>query len=158
MAHVDGLAAFRRDLQELGVELEKNMIRPALKAGGTVVRDEARLRAPIRSDAQRKKTGGTRAKKDGTVVDRVRLPGNLRRSIRVRMRTHRSRIIAAIGATKRAFYAVFLELGTAHQPAEPFLRPAADAKQGETLRAVEMSLRDQLRRRALKKSGVIDVD
>ena len=53
----------------------------------------------------------------------------------------------AIGPT--AFHGLFLELGTPHQPAQPFLRPALDGTEG----AVVAKVGAKLRRRVLEVAG-----
>src|SRR5690606_13750740 len=54
-----------------------------------------------------------------------------------------------IGPTKDAFYGLFQELGTSHHRAQPFLRPALEAKKDEAQRRAAAVLRAGIEREAL---------
>lgn len=59
-----------------------------------------------------------------------RRTGELRRSIRVRRVYDRESRRVSYRVVVGAFYGRFVELGTPHAPARPFLRPAADMHGG----------------------------
>jgi len=56
--------------------------------------------------------------------------------------------VAKIGPSRKGFFGQFAEFGTAHQPAEPFLRPAFDEKLEEATGIIREELRDQIERAA----------
>ena len=92
---IQGLDELYRVLQELPVRIEKNVLRGGLRAGATVLRDEAKRNVPVRS-------------------------GALRDSIRVSTRARRGVVNALIragggravkGKAQGAFYAHIVEFG-----------------------------------------------
>ena len=83
--------------------------------------------------------------KDGKVVAEYK-PGNLRRSIKVLpLRKTKSVIIGpnlqkSGGAGADGYYAHFVEFGTAHSPAQPYMRPAFDENKGNVLERLRLVL------------------
>jgi len=59
--------------------------------------------------------------------------GGLKKSLRfvVTLKPRKGSAEAKAGPTKKGAHAVFLEFGTVKMPAQPFMRPAADAKAEE---------------------------
>lgn len=133
---ITGLADLSTALKALPDVLERRYLGRAVLAGAKVIRDAARRRAPMRTDAKlkRRRRGG-----------KLTAPGNLRRMITARLtKPEAGRVTARIGPKGSAFYGKFVELGTAHQPAEPYLRPALDEQAGEALTVMAESLRGSL--------------
>lgn len=152
---VKGLADLHKALQELPANIERNVLRGALRSGGQIIRDEAQRLVP---------------------VDK----GDLRNSIRVSMRVRSKAgwVNANIKAgDKKAWYAHLLEFGTArhwikpknrkslflaglfrevvdHPGAKPkpFMRPAFDGKARAAIQAMADYIRARLPRE-LKKAG-----
>lgn len=132
-------------LKTLPKKLERNVMRAALRAGGVVLREEARQKAPVDD-------------------------GLLRKSIRVSTRSQRGTLYASVKAgSKRAFYAHMVEFGTrAHKikakpqraldvngnprrdvdhpgsRPHPFMRPAADAAFRQAIKAFDAKLRERM--------------
>lgn len=119
-------------LKQLPDRVAKQVLAGALMSGGQVIRAEIQRRAPVRHDAGAKKIGkGAKG----------RLPGFLRASIaRRRIRRGSAALTIGVGPLRSAFYAMFQEFGTRHQPARPFMRPAFDAKAGEALQKIGEAL------------------
>lgn len=152
-------------LSKLPPRIERNIMRAALRAGARVIANEAKKNVPEKL-------------------------GNLKRSIR----TDSTRVKGGVQATakaggrsggknknKSAFYAQFVEYGTAAHPitakkkklltfiakdgrlvkkfqvdhkgakAKPFMRPAFDAKGGEAVDAVAKAIRERLTQSHLHK-------
>jgi HK97 gp10 family phage protein len=87
---IEGLSDLQKVLQELPVEIEKRLLRAALRKAWLIVIEELRDRAPV---------GRT---------------GRLRDSIRLEMRLRRSGVIfarAIVGGTKQVWYAHLIEYG-----------------------------------------------
>jgi len=108
-----GGAELANRLKQLPEKVATNVMVGALYAGARVIRDAARKLVPI-LDIEKK--GGPHE------------PGNLLANIfasRSRSRD-RSTVSAKVGISKAAFYGHFVEFGTKHARAFPFMRPAAD--------------------------------
>lgn len=55
-------------------------------------------------------------------------------------------VVVAVGPERKFFYGYFLEYGTAHQPAQPFMRPAFDTKAQTTLGMLASLLWQRIKR------------
>lgn len=112
---IKGLDELESQLKYLPVHVRKKLAREALKAGAGVIKTQAELNAPFKT-------------------------GALMRSIEIQPgRRNRPNTISYIIGTGKAwfqgdqFYAAFIEFGTSHQPAKPFLRPAFDSQKDRAL-------------------------
>lgn len=111
-------------LRKLRKSVRNNAMKRAAKIGGDIMLAEIRSRAPVRKSGRR--SGGIN-----------RNPGVLRQSISMRVRVSRGKEARAqIGPSKDAFYALFVEFGTIHAQANPFMRSSFDARVGESARAM----------------------
>jgi HK97 gp10 family phage protein len=141
---VQGLAQLNSELQQLPVRLEKNVLRGMIRAAAKPVVEEARARAPVLKDEA-----------DG------REPGALRRSVRAMSTVVRGALVkggVVAGSAKKtlktkadAFYARFIEYGTAKMAAIPFLRPAAHGKSAAAIDAAARYVRERVAAGDLKK-------
>src|SRR5262245_52163753 len=91
---------------------QKKILSKALREGSILIQEEAEHRAPV-------ETGRLAASMMTTITEATA-----------------TEAIAKIGPSRKGFYGSFNELGTAHQPAKPFLRPAYDAKIDEALAVI----------------------
>src|SRR5690348_5638329 len=123
-AHVKGLDDLMRTLGQLPAKIQEKALVTATGAGAKVLQDEMTSRAPVRHDNELKKLS-----KRST---RARLPGFLKASIGRRRvdKGSGSTVTYQVGVLAAAFYAIFYEFGTRHQPARPFIRPAVETTQG----------------------------
>ncbi len=105
-------------LNALGERLKKQHLQDALEDAAEPIRARMEALAPTGDEAPHIKDhiGISPA----TKVEGVRL--------------HEDQAAVAIGPTKGFFYGWFLEFGTAHMPAQPFVRPAFDAEHQGALR------------------------
>lgn len=117
MAELKGMDELLRVLENVATLVErKTGIARALRAGGKVAAERMRQLAPDDPD-----TAGSRVKD----------------SIKVEVAEQSATgAIAYVGPDTKGFVAIFAELGTIHQPARPFIRPAGDEKEDEVARAV----------------------
>lgn len=140
--HVTGLKELYRVLQSLPVKMERNVMRGALRAGANVILDQAKANVPVAEPSQRNR------ERYGAYA------GALRDSGRVGGRARGGKVTAYVrfggGKTKAGvpvFWAGWVEYGTKPHPngrrgyhpgarPHPFLRPAADTKQSESVVAV----------------------
>ncbi|MFM0315959.1 HK97 gp10 family phage protein [Paraburkholderia nemoris] len=113
-------------LDRLETVASESVLRQAAVAGARVIHAEVQLRAPIGNAYERK---GTK-----------HLPGTLKRSILIaydREESVAGRIaVYLVTWSKEAFYGRFVELGTSHAPADPFLRPGYEAKKKQAATAM----------------------
>jgi len=134
-AKVRGIPEFKAALQRLRLDLQRKLLRQALAEGARAVRDEGRGRAPVLNTSSLKVRKG------------YRTAGQVRKSIVVRTSKIARRsgdvgVFVNVRPAKRGargaknpmdpFYWRFLEFGTKHMKARPFLNPAA-RKLGDAL-------------------------
>jgi HK97 gp10 family phage protein len=150
--HVSGLSELDKLLKELPAQVERNILRGAMRAGAKVFEGRAKQLVPVRS-------------------------GQLRDSIKVSTRSKRGRVSATVRAGgKKAFYAHMVEFGTARHfikprkrkslffaglarevvdhpgsAPRPFMRPALDGGQAEAVNAAADYIRKRLAKEAAKK-------
>lgn len=119
---ITGGEEIQRKLREIDNAVSRRIMREALLAAAEPIREDASRRAPRRT-------------------------GFLARHIiaePVKGKTNQ----VVIGPTKDAFYGLFQELGTSRHRAQPFLRPALEAKKGEAERRAAAVLRAGIEREA----------
>lgn len=156
LTKIQGGAELQKLLDSLAPNIERNILRSALRQGANVIRDEAKK----------------------NVSDRT---GELSKSIKVKTRSRRGNVTAQVVTDK--YYARFVEYGTeshfikskdvkslffagiARQVVEhpgakphPFMRPAIDAKQNEAIRAVGEQIRKRLEKVGVQGSQGLEVD
>ena|SRR5689334_23842379 len=117
--NIEGLRGVEEALQEAGPKLAKRYLRKALQAGGEVFQQAAQSRAPVLEE--------------GTPQRR---PGELRDSIdtRVTLSTREESGTAHVGpksekgkgSEQPGVYGMFVEFGSIHGAAQPYMRPAFD--------------------------------
>jgi HK97 gp10 family phage protein len=157
---VKGLADLQRALDQLPEKIEKNIMRGALRAGAKLLLEDARALCPMGPPS------GENARIYGG------REGLLRDSIRVKTRSKRGRVTAAVvagGKDKKgggAYYAHFVEYGTTphvikaragkllaigvskvNHPgarAKPFMRPALDKNVATSVQAAAEYIRARL--------------
>jgi len=129
---VVGLEDLGRTVELFKQKLQRTMVRKAANAGVEVFRREIRARAPVRQD-------------EGLKGKEQRKPGYLKKHIGrwVKVKGQESYSVM-VGPMASAFYARFYELGTSHQPARPFMRPAFDQKAPEAEKVFAATLKQQI--------------
>jgi HK97 gp10 family phage protein len=123
IAYLEGADELNEALRAVGDRASGLLLQRAAEEGGKVIQEEAERRAP-------------------------RETGNLQENVVDRMILRRQRVGRAqvdIGPTRDAWYGRFLELGTSKMEAQPWLRPAFEAKVKEATDAVANALRNALR-------------
>jgi len=136
---IQGLDQVRRRLRALPKNMRNRELGKALRAGGKLVRDDARRLVPVdtglvqKNVAMRTSTG--------------RRAGNADVKVRIGVLSDRS----GRDSGTDAFYWVFQEFGTSRHPAQPFLRPAFESNKYAALNAITSSLRKGITRQAKKR-------
>jgi HK97 gp10 family phage protein len=166
---MSGLADLQKILDELPAKIEANVLRGGLRAGAKVIEEEAKRLVPIGEPRVTRTKGGEPT---------LHRPGELRKSIRVSMRSKKGIVQAMVKAgNKDAWYAHLVEFGTArhwikpknrkslvlaglmrelvdHPGArpKPFMRPAFDAKAQAAIQAMADYMNKRLPKE-LRKAG-----
>jgi HK97 gp10 family phage protein len=126
---IQGLRELDQALKAFPLKVQKNVLSSAVRAAAKPIIKDAKTRAPKADEPHRSFEG------------RIVQPGNLRKTIRTsRIKSRASQGVVGfyIGPLKKKgledpFYWVFLEEGTKHIEARPFLKTAFDSKVGETI-------------------------
>lgn len=134
---IKGLKEVSQKLKKLPKNIRNRHVGKALRAGGKLVRDEARLHAPVATGLVRKNVAmrtstGARAGRNADVKVRIGIISD---------KTGRE-------TGTDAFYWRFHEFGTSKMPAQPFLRPAFEGKKGQVLNTIVRQLRTGIRKEA----------
>jgi len=123
---LQGFKSLSRALKQLPDKVAGKVIRSATLSGAGIIRKEARSRVSV---------------DDGT----------LKKSISSKLKDKSDTHVAySVGPTNKAFYGTFIEFGTEHIRAKPFLRPAFDEKKGEAARKIEERLAKGIEKAAEK--------
>lgn len=110
MATVEGMDALLKSMSDLPLALQKTLIVRALRKGAEPIRARAEELAP-------------------------RDEGQLQESMTITVTDQTADgAIAKIGPSRKGFYGHIVEFGKANNPAQPFLRPAADERTEEAAR------------------------
>jgi HK97 gp10 family phage protein len=124
-------------LKELGPNIASRIGDRALKAGAKPIIREAKRLCPKQSGELRKSIAGQVVKRPRQNDERVVLIG------------------FKPPASRRAH---FIEFGTSHNAAKPFMRPALDSQHGQALTAMAETLADGIARAEFKQATSAGVD
>ena len=121
-----GLQEIARDLELLSRAENNKVLRDATRAGAEVNKQEVIKKAPVRTGKLKNNVVvlTQKARRRGDIASGVHIRG-------VNPRTGNSDNTMKAGNKRNAFYWRFVELGTSHMPAHPFVRPAFDTRQEE---------------------------
>lgn len=131
---IAGIPELKEALDKLPKAISGRALDNAVRKATNVITDEIRARAPMRTDPTPKRLSDK--------SDKRRKPGYLKKKVgtqRINVTytsayyTAGMRHNAFTGKARGAFYAYFVEYGTKHMAAKPFIRPAYDAKKTEAL-------------------------
>ncbi|HEX7119398.1 MAG TPA: HK97-gp10 family putative phage morphogenesis protein [Longimicrobiales bacterium] len=120
IAHLAGFEELNEALRSVGDRATGKILRNAAEKGAEVIRDEAKRLAP---------------KDTGALAEGIDVEVH---------RTQQGRAQFNIAPARKEWYGRLIELGTEKMAAQPFLRPALDAKADEAAKAVEDALFDAL--------------
>lgn len=155
---VSGLAEIEQKLLQLAPKLARRHLAKAVRAGSNILRDLAKGKVPVKTGALRDRiTARVRPSKDGKKV--VGTIGILYASPQGKstlttlftgkgaFKKEKTGIHAAVAGDNTqqpGVYGMFLELGTEHAPAQPWLRPAFDEGGQLAIQEAVDELRDGL--------------
>ncbi|WP_455275134.1 HK97-gp10 family putative phage morphogenesis protein [Ralstonia thomasii] len=121
----DGLTSALRGLDDIASE---SVLRQAAVAGARVIFDEVKLRAPVGARVYENAESG---RPPGFLRDHILIAYDKEESVDGKLATY------IVTWSREAFYGRFLEYGTSKMAAQPFLRPAYEAKKTAAAEAVD---------------------
>ena len=141
--HVDGLKELQAALKELPERIARNVLRGSVNAGATVIRKEAQARAPVSVGPKRQGQSPPGTLKRALYQKQIReLSSLVKQTFIVSVRKGKQyRNQGKKGnLSQDAYYARFVEFGTAKMAARPFLRPAFEARKTDAVAAIKAYL------------------
>jgi len=116
---IEGVDELKRQLKRLDTKVRTSIVRSGLREGAKVVKQAAEDKAPVDS-------------------------GFLRDHIKIKTKKRGDNITAIVGFAGDAYYGRFIELGTKHMAAKPFLRPAIDENQRKIVDAAKLRMKKRI--------------
>jgi HK97 gp10 family phage protein len=136
-ATLEGVAELTAKLNELGVQVAARELRGTAKEALEIAEHKARSLMPQGEEPH--KTYRGRLVSGGYALTTLH--------IETKLDKRTGSAVATLGVGREAFYAVqFVELGTAHMAARPWLRPALEGSQNEMLEQISKSLKTRVER------------
>lgn len=135
-----GFKELAEAMQALPQRVATNALRRSVAAGARVIRDEAKMRAPVDTGEMRR----------DIKIKRERVAAGLSARYSVFVLSGKASRIAgkARNVDKNSFYWRFIEFGTAKMSAKPFMRPAFEAKKTEAVQKIADSLGEAIEHEA----------
>lgn len=134
-SQLEGVAELTAQLNAIGKGFAAKSLRGTVKEALEVAEHKARANMPQ----------GTEPHK--TYRGRLVAPGYALTTLHIETSLNKQTgaAVARLGVGREAFYAVqFVELGTAHTPAQPWLRPAFLESEDEMLRQIGTSMKERI--------------
>lgn len=154
---ITGVEAVMAALNALPARIQQNVLRGAARAGAAVIRDEARLRAPVYTGkvseghpppgTLKKNIYLTYVREQSTAAQqtyKVGVRSGKKLQGQVKYMKRRDGTTRAVVTNQDAYYWVFVEKGTSKMAAKPFMRPALDAKKADAIAAMQKYLADRV--------------
>jgi HK97 gp10 family phage protein len=129
LLYIKGLSEMEKVLFQLPQELSKKILINSLKKSAIPILEDARNRVPLGKESKgrirlrRNKSGNVSIKNYGKLKLELKI-------VNVKDTIHSATVAVTIG---RAFWGMFLELGTKHISKKPFMRPAFESKKEKAL-------------------------
>lgn len=141
-----GFRELAKALRELGPRVAKNTLRRSVSAGATVIKIDARERAPkdsgeMAKDILVKRERGTKSEMSAKYSVFV-LSGK-----KSRLKGKRRNV------DRDSFYWRFVEFGTSKMAAKPFLRPAFESRKEEAVKVIGEKLDEGIQKAARELAG-----
>lgn len=134
-ASLEGVADLTAKFNEIGVKFTAKNLKVTVREALEIAEHLARARMPTGVDAHYTHRG------------RLVSPGYALSTLHIETSINKrsGAAVAKLGVGREAFYAVqFVELGTAHMPAQPWLRPSFESSQEPMLQQIATSMKKSL--------------
>lgn len=148
---IEGLDQLAAALKELPKRLAKNGLRAAVYAGAKVIRDEAKLKAPVAIHALGPNQPPPGTLKRSVIMKQIPELSNQQKQtffVTVRRGKQYRNQGKKGNLSQDAWYWRFVEFGTTRMAAQPFLRPAFDVKKNEAVTAITKRLAERIEQAA----------
>ena len=148
---VQGLDQLAKALRELPQRVARNGLRAAVYAGAKVIRDEAKLQAPVATGDLGANQPPRGTLKRSVIMKQIpELSGAQKQTffVTVRHGTKYRKQGKKGNLSQDAWYWRFVEFGTVKMSARPFLRPAFDMKKHEAVTAIKTRLAQRIEQAA----------
>jgi HK97 gp10 family phage protein len=146
---VQGLKELDMKLAELTRQLQTRALRQAVNAGAQIVKKAARAKVPIDTGLLRREIIAARSRRQST-FGRETFNILIRQKTKKYADTRANRRSRRVGKSYKvqgdAFYWRFVEFGTKHMAARPFLRPALANNQQAAINAIREKLAAAIQR------------
>ena len=148
---VQGLDQLAKALRELPQRVARNGLRAAVYAGAKVIRDEAKLQAPVATGDLGANQPPRGTLKRSVIMKQIpELSGAQKQTFFVTVRHGKKykKQGKKGNLSQDAWYWRFVEFGTIKMSARPFLRPAFDMKKHEAVTAIKTRLAQRIEQAA----------
>ena len=148
---IEGLDELARALKELPQRVARNGLRAAVYAGARVIRDEAKLKAPVAIAALGPDQPPPGTLKRSIIMKQIpELSGPQKQTFFVTVRHGKKyrKQGKKENLSQDAWYWRFVEFGTVKMSAKPFLRPAFEGKKLEAVDAIKDRLSERIEQAA----------
>lgn len=138
---ISGLSELRSAIEKVSSEASRKANRQALAKAATVIRDDAKSRAVVDTGSMQAAVIVKHVKEDSTstrqsYIVTVRQGKRYREIVKgATGKTYSKSKVDKKGRKRDAYYWVFVEFGTKHVPARPFMVPAFEAKKSSAVDA-----------------------
>lgn len=137
---IEGLRELDRALAKLDDRIQRNVLNRSVSAGARVIRDEARILAPVEEGRLKrniitKKRRGRKGQSNWMVGVRG-----------INESTGNSDTSMKSDDPKNAFYGRFVEFGTSKMSPRPFMTPAYESKRRDAVEVIKQTLREGINR------------
>lgn len=132
---VEGLQQLGEAMRELGADMAGKIARAATNAAAQTVKKAAQNRAPVATGNLKRNIIVKRLRKSETKLSSEHI---------VTVRKGRLTTKQKQAGLQDAYYASFVEYGTVHAPAQPFLRPGFEAAKKSALDAAVARMKQRI--------------
>lgn len=146
---IHGAKEMEQVLRQLPDYIARKVVLSALRKSAEPILDEARILAPVGKESKGRVR--LRQSRRGVVISNY---GKLKLNLKIIDITKYREYSASVAITvSKAFWGMFLEFGTRHQNAQPFMRPAFEAKKMVALNRLGTFLGEEIEKAATKLAG-----
>lgn len=147
---VSGLKELAKRMQDLDKKVRNRISAKAMRAGGRIVRDTARAKAPVLQESVPHRRKGTLKR---SIVERTKVGKNGKTTTYIAVKNLSGKQIAKFkgksgksGAKNPSdpYYWRFVEFGTSKMPAKPFMRPAFEQSKNQAANEIIRTLRSEI--------------
>lgn len=150
-ARITGAREMENLLRQLPDYIAKKTLTKALREAAQPILDEARTLAPVGKESK----GRVRLRRTKRGKVSISNYGKLKPSLKIvtvpaRLTAYSATVAVTVG---KAFWGMFVEFGTRHMSARPFMRPAFETRKSEALNRLGKSLGEEIEKAATKLAG-----